>query len=238
MAGEPNMMGDNPHRKLQRLAKQCGRTSGSTHMPTGCHGEAVEVYMTTHMQIRIAKWIHCPKPGRYTWNCVISISQARKCANNTSDKLCCVLHQTGGFQCIYMFLYLGMFHSCQSSEIGGEPSSGLMLPPKHASKTCRHSATFLQNSHIGCWAHLAEEAAAPRVWPWKSLGFLVRSSSSSFEASQVSSSSTFKDARQHLGQNEMISTGGQNELTTESVSRDLKNRSHQTFQYLQKKLSR
>lgn len=81
-----------------------------------------------------------------------------------------------------------------------------ILWPDVASQTCmKNVPTFYDippNSHIGCWAHLAAEAAAPRVWPWKSLD----SCYSSFEAAQVSSSSTFKDARQHLGQNKMIST--------------------------------
>ena len=33
-------------------------------------------------------------------------------------------------QCVSIIVYLCMFHSWQSSEIGGDPSSGLILPPK------------------------------------------------------------------------------------------------------------
>ena len=86
-----------------------------------------------------------PKPGRYIWNCVISISQARNALtiplkNYAVCSIRMVVSNVSVCFCIYVF------HSCQSSEIGGEPSSGLMLPPKHASKTCRilrHSSKIL-----------------------------------------------------------------------------------------------
>lgn len=114
-----------------------------------------------------------------------------------------------------------------------------ILWPDVASQTCiKNVPTFCdippKFSHRMLGSPCSRSSSTKSVTLEK-LRFFVSSSSSSFEASQVSNSSTFKDARQHLGQNEMISTGGQNELTTESVSRDLKYRSHQTFQYLQQK---